>query len=168
MLFTLRRLVASDAANFRTLRLEGLRSHPEAFSASWEDEVSKPLPWFVERLERSIVSGGFSDDLTLLGTAGLQVSDGIKTRHKAVLWGMFVRPEARGTGLAAALVAHLLDQAATIVEEVRLAVVTSNTAAVRLYTRAGFRKYGLERHALKIGGCYYDELLMTRDLNTRG
>lgn len=46
------------------------------------------------------------------------------------------------------------------VEEVRLTVVATNTAAVRQYTRAGFNQYGLERRALKIGDDYHDEVLM--------
>lgn len=37
--FMLRRLGSSDAASYRELRLEGLRSHPEAFGASWEYEA---------------------------------------------------------------------------------------------------------------------------------
>ena len=47
-----------------------------------------------------------------------------------------------------------------IVEEVRLTIVATNTAAIRLYERAGFEQYGLERRALKIGDDYHDEVLM--------
>jgi GNAT superfamily N-acetyltransferase len=130
--FTLRRLTASDASDYRALRLDGLRSHSEAFGASWEDEVSKTLAWFAERLERNTVFGGSRDDSALLGTAGLLMPDAVKSRHKGVLWGMFVRPEARGTGLAAGLVARVIEQATHLVEEVRLTVVSSNMAAVRL------------------------------------
>jgi RimJ/RimL family protein N-acetyltransferase len=165
--FTLRRLTASDASDYRALRLEGLRSHPEAFGASWADEVAKPLAWFAERLEHNAVFGGSRDDSALLGTAGLLVPDAAKSRHKGVLWGMFVRPEARGTRLATALVARVIEQATNLVEEVRLTVVSSNIAAVRLYTRAGFHQYDLERRALKVGDQYYDELLMALPLNKR-
>ncbi len=163
--FTLRRLGLPDAAGYRELRLEGLRSHPEAFGASWEDEAAKPLAWFAERLERNAVFGAPLDAEHLVGIAGLLVPDAAKLRHKGVLWGMFVQPEARGTGLAAALVVRVLEQARGIVEEVRLTAVASNTAAVRLYTRAGFRQYGLERRALKIGNEYHDELLMALRLS---
>lgn len=163
--FTLRRLGLPDAAGYRELRLEGLRRHPEAFGASWEDEAAKPLAWFAERLERNAVFGASLDAAALVGTAGLLVPDAAKLRHKAVLWGVFVQPQARGTGLAAALVARVLEQARGIVEEVRLTVVASNPAAVRLYTRAGFRQYGLERRALKVGNEYHDELLMALQLS---
>jgi ribosomal protein S18 acetylase RimI-like enzyme len=89
-----------------------------------------------------------------------------KLRHKGVLWGMFVRPEARGSGLAAALVARVIEEAG--LEELRLTVVSTNTAAVRLYTRLGFTPYGLERRALKVEGRYYDELLMARSSDKGG
>jgi hypothetical protein len=54
-----RRLEASDVADYRELRLEGLKYHPEAFSSSWEYEGEKPISWGAERLEtpRSSVAG---------------------------------------------------------------------------------------------------------------
>jgi len=33
----------------------------------------------------------------LVGVAGFRVEDAVKLRHKGVLWGMYVRPEARRT-----------------------------------------------------------------------
>ena len=159
--FEVRRLSASDAANFRDLRLDGLRAHPEAFGASWEEEAAQPLPWFVDRLSRNVIFGGGPTGTSdLWGVAGFYVLDSAKQRHKGVLWGMFVQPEARGTGLAPSLVARVLEHAKETVEEVRLTVVANNMAAVRLYERAGFQQYGLERRALKIGDDYYDEVLM--------
>ena len=160
--FILRRLSPADAADYRMARLEGLQNHPEAFGASWEDEAAKPLAWFTERLEQNVIFGGWLDASRLMGLAGLAIPTAPKLRHKAVLWGMYLRPEARRTGLAAALLTRVLAEAATTVEEFRLTVVQSNTAAVRLYTRAGFTPYGLEHRALKIGDQYHDDLLMTR------
>jgi len=161
----LRRLAAPDAACYRELRLEGLRRHPEAFSSSWEDESSRSLDWFAGRLEGNAVFGANSAvDPTLAGVVGLHVPEAVKLRHKGALWGMFVQPEYQGTGLGMALVAHVIEYAAQVVEEVRLTVVASNTAAIRLYTRAGFEQYGLERRALKVGEHYHDELLMTLQL----
>lgn len=70
--FELRRLAAPDAACYRELRLEGLRSRPEAFGASWEDEAPRPLDWFAERLERNAVFGGGSfASSALVGVAWL-------------------------------------------------------------------------------------------------
>ena len=104
------------------------------------------------------------DSSPLVGVAGFRVEDAVKLRHKGVLWGMYVRPEARGTGLGASLVKRVVEHARTLVEELCLTVVASNTAACRLYSAAGFKEYGLERRALKVGSEYYDELLMALPL----
>jgi RimJ/RimL family protein N-acetyltransferase len=163
-LFVIRRLKATDAKPYRNLRLLGLRDCPEAFGASHEDEASKPPRWFADRLENNIVVGGWNSDATLAGIAGLHIPQAGKSSHKATLWGMFVLPEARRSGLATALLAQLTKESAAAVEEIRLAVVTANAAAVRFYEKAGFTAYGMERRALKIDGKYYDELLMSLSL----
>jgi ribosomal protein S18 acetylase RimI-like enzyme len=160
----IRRLEANDVTSFRELRLEGLKQHPEAFGASWEDEASKPPSWWAERLEMTTVLGGWIDNSALLGLAGFYTHGAVKLRHKGVLWGMYVRPEARGTGLAASLVRKIIEHGQGVVEEISLTVVASNAAACRLYAAAGFEQYGLERRALKVGDTYYDEVLMALQL----
>src|SRR5215471_9636898 len=142
-----RRLETSDVEDYRELRLEGLKGHPEAFASSWEHEADKPLSWWAERLKANTVFGGWVNRSRLVGVAGFRVRDAVKLQHKGVLWGMYVRPEARGTGLAAALVQQVVEHARTLVEEVCLMVVTSNAAARRLYSAAGFKEFGLERRA---------------------
>ena len=163
-LFNMRRLEAHDAAVYRDLRLEGLKSHPEAFGSSWEDESGKPADWWAERLQANTIFGGWIDHSPLLGVAGFHRHVATKHRHKAVLWGMYVRPAARGTGLAAALVQRVIEHARPLIEDISLTVVASNTAAHRLYSAAGFEPYGIERRALKIGDEYFDEVLMARSL----
>ena len=162
--FVLRRLVAADAEPYRRLRLDGLRSHPQAFAASFDAEASRPLEWFAERLERNVVFGAWRDVSALVGMIGLHIPDAAKSRHKAELWGLFVAPEARGAGLAPALLARAIEYAEAAVEEICLSVATTNGAAVRLYEKAGFKQFGLERRALKVDGRYYDEFLMALPL----
>jgi ribosomal protein S18 acetylase RimI-like enzyme len=162
-----RRLEVHDIASYCELRLEGLKGHPEAFASSWDYEADKPVSWWAERLEKNTILGGWVDNSPLVGVAGLRVQDAIKLRHKGVLWGMYVRPEARRTGLGAALVQHVVEHARPLVEEICLTVVASNVAACRLYSAAGFKEYGLERRALKVGREYFDEVLMALPLSPR-
>jgi RimJ/RimL family protein N-acetyltransferase len=162
-----RRLEASDVADYRDLRLESLKVHPEAFSSSWEYEGEKPISWWSERLETATVFGGWVNNSPLVGIVGFAVHDAVKLRHKGILWGMYVRPQARGTGLAAALVQRVVAHARPHVEQVCLTVVASNVAARRLYGAAGFEEYGLERRALKVGSEYYDDVLMVLPLKPR-
>ena len=162
--FQIRRLEPHDVAAYRELRLEGLKNYPDSFGAAWEDEIAEPDSWWTARLESNKVFGGWIDRSPLLGVAGFFVPGTAKQRHKGILWGMYVRPDARGTGLAASLLQRVIEQARPLVEEIRLTVMATNTAAHRLYSAAGFEPYGLERRALKVGDDYYDDMLMALPL----
>jgi ribosomal protein S18 acetylase RimI-like enzyme len=164
--FTIRRLGLPDVEAFRSIRLEGLRSDPEAFGSTLEKESSAPEQYFVDRLTRSAVFGGFVGD-RLVGVAGFYSLEDTKSRHKAILWGMYVTPEARGSGLATALVETLLEQAGKEVEQIQLTVVSNNPRARRFYQRMGFVEYGLEEKALKYKGEYFDEFLMVKFLKPK-
>jgi len=156
--FAVRRLLPADAPAFRTLRLEALAGHPEAFGASLEDEAAQGEAFFAARLSTNAVFGGNLPGAPQLGgIMALAIPTSAKSRHKGLLWGVYLRPEARGSGLAAALLDAVLHHAQGRVEEVRLAVTAGNTAARRLYLRAGFTEWGREPRAVKIGESYYDE-----------
>jgi ribosomal protein S18 acetylase RimI-like enzyme len=90
------------------------------------------------------------------------IQPGAKRAHKGTLWGMYVRPVARGSGLARALVEAVLDHARQRVELIQLEVVTDNLAARRLYVALGFEPYGIEEHALRVEDRYLDEVLMVK------
>lgn len=156
----IRLLTPADAALYRQIRLEGLETHPQAFSATFAREREKPLAWFEERLTTSDVFGAFVED-ELAGVAGFRLRDGTASEHKAVLWGMYVRSGARHLGLGKRLVDAVVAHAAERVEQLQLTVVAENEAALRLYTRAGFVEYGREVRGLKQNGRYFDEVLMT-------
>src|SRR5690242_16058070 len=117
--FSVRRLSPSDVEAFRSIRLEALRNEAEAFGSTFENESKEPEQYFVDRLTRNAVFGGFIGD-RLVGVAGFYSHSGPKERHKGVLWGMYVKTEARGTGLATTLVEMLLEHARSYVEQVQL------------------------------------------------
>lgn len=157
--FAIRRLDAPDAAAYRRLRLEALQTHPTAFGSSWEEESVRPLEWFAARLADLPMLGGWRDQ-RLCGTAGLYLEQGLKTRHKGIIVGVFVHPEARGAGLGQALIRELIGYATGRLDTLLLTVEASNKAAYALYRKLGFEGYGREPRALKIDGRYYDEILM--------
>lgn len=159
----LRRLSRDDVEAYREIRLESLLSSPEAFGATYEQESAQALVWFMDRLSRTAVYGAFSGG-ELVGTAGYYRQTGTKYRHKGALVGLYVRPHARGRGAGSALVDAIVRHAATEVELIQLCVITSNEAARNLYRRNGFAEYGLEQHALKQNGRYFDEVLMVKAL----
>ena len=159
----IRRLTPADAALYRSIRLEGLSSNPEAFGSTFDAEFGKPLAWFFDRLSNTQIFGAFRES-DILGVAGFAVRETEKERHKGLLWGMYVRPSARGAGVACRLVETVIEFARPRVELIQLSVVMGNEPARRLYARLGFVEYGIERNSLKHGGKYYDEILMAKDL----
>jgi ribosomal protein S18 acetylase RimI-like enzyme len=164
--FSIRRLTPSDAGVFRSIRLEALQNAPEAFGSTFEKESAESVQYFVDRLARNVVFGGFFDQ-SLVGVAGFYKQEGTKMSHKGVLWGMYVKPEARGSGVAAALVEALLEHACKEVEQVQLTVVVNNARVRRFYERMGFVEYGLEKESLKYRGAYFDEALMVKFLGQK-
>lgn len=158
----IRRLTAEDATQYRDIRLEGLRSNPEAFGSTFEAESPRPLSWFADRLGSTAMLGAFLGS-DLVGIIGLRVGEGLKERHKGMLVGMYVRNAVRRAGVGRRLLDAALDLARQSVELVQLTVVDGNAEATRLYEGAGFARYGLEKNALKVDGRYYDEILMAKD-----
>lgn len=160
----IRRLTQSDAEAFQSLRLEAFRLQPREFRYAPQDEETIAPAEICARLERDFVVGFFEQD-RLAGVAGLTFFPGVKLRHKALLWGMYLRAEHRGSGAADALMARLIDHARARVEIVTLTVVDQNARAKSFYRRWGFETYGVERDAVKLDdGAYLDEALMARRL----
>ena len=159
----IRLLTPADAPAYRDIRLDGLRQNPHAFVATFEHENTMPLSWFEERLTKAEVFGAFVG-AELLGVAGYWRQDGAKESHKAILWGMYVRPKGRNSGLGKALIEAVVAHASKSVEQLKLVVTGGNETAHRLYKRLGFEEYGRETRALKYDGRYFDDILMVRFL----
>jgi ribosomal protein S18 acetylase RimI-like enzyme len=159
----IRRLLPTDAAIYREIRLEALADSPDAFSSTLDSEQAQPSARFAERLANSAVFGAFRSG-QLLGVAGFYVQQGAKHTHKGTLWGMYVRPQGRGAGIGRQLVAAVIAHARRHVELVQLRVVSDNASARRLYVGAGFVEYGTEWHAAKYQGRYHDDVLMALSL----
>ncbi len=161
----IRTLAPSDAQAFRDVRLEGLATAPEAFGSSYEEEVGTPLETIQQRLSPSgpnAVFGAFADDV-LIGVAGFVVNDRIKTRHKGIMWGVYVKPEWRGHRVGKALVQHVIERASRHVMILEATVGLANENARRTYHALGFKPYGIARRALRVGDRFYDEELLALD-----
>lgn len=158
------RLAVEDAEELRELRREALRLHPTAFSADPDIEAKLTIENWRERLARGTWFGGKIDG-TLVGMASYWRERSCKTRHTARVGSMYVRESARGTGMAGELLEAVLAEAAKHVEQATLSVEASNTRALRLYERHGFRVIGRFPRNLLVDGKYYDELEMYRALS---
>jgi L-amino acid N-acyltransferase YncA len=81
------------------------------------------------------------------------------------VWGVYVRAAWRGRRVADRLIEACIEWARPHgVRVAKLAVITSNAAAIRCYLRCGFSVYGVEPQVIHVDGVYHDELLMVRYL----
>jgi ribosomal protein S18 acetylase RimI-like enzyme len=161
----IRLLTPDDAEAFWHLRLEALRNDSASFADSAEEHLATTVATARERLLKNdpisnFVVGVF-DDGHLTATAGFYRYAHNKERHKGHIWGVYVRPESRGKGIASALMREIERRARAIggLEQITL-VASANLPAQRLYKALGFESYGIERHSLKIGDQYVDDVLM--------
>lgn len=151
----IRHLRVDDAEAYLELRRRALVDTPGAFAASPEDDLVASAEAFREQLRRgpaSVVIGAFRE--RLVGMVGLYRDRHRKSAHTLHLWGMYVDPEHRHSGIGAQLLAAALAHARSVpgVEWVRLSVSAAAPDAQRLYERAGFREWGSEPDALRVGG----------------
>lgn len=159
----IRELKREDADAFRALRRERLEQSPRAFAESIPENDSIPPATIAARLAASspenFVMGAFASTGQLVGIAGFSRSPRLKSRHKGIIWGVYVQPTWRNQGVARSLLKALIHHARANpgLEQIHLTVATDQVAAKKLYLSLGFEVFGHEKHALKIDHSYVDE-----------
>ena len=161
----------SDASEYRALMLEGYELAADAFTSTPAERAAKPQAWWERRAQDPNGLGqafGAFHDGALVGTVAVEYSARTKTRHKALVIGMYVSPTARGLGAGKALLQSAIEHARARpeVKVMTLTVTHGNAGATRLYESAGFQAFGLERMALFNGTEYMDKLHMQLMLRT--
>ncbi|MBC7541805.1 MAG: GNAT family N-acetyltransferase [Candidatus Sericytochromatia bacterium] len=159
----IRPLTETDVPAYQALRLRGLCEEPVAFGASAEEAALESPAAIIAHWQDSaktpgnFVLGAFLAD-NLVGIVGLTREKKAKLRHRALLWGMYVAPEAQGRGIARALIADLVARAKAVedLEQIHLNVTSVMTVARSVYLRLGFEICGHERQAMKLADRYYD------------
>ncbi len=167
-----RTLTADDGEALYALRLRALADAPEAFGTTHDEAVARGSESVLRRVRESdgerFYLGAFAGagDNELAGMVRFDRDVGRKDQHKAGITAMYVAPEWRGQGAGRALMEEVIARARQLegLEQVRLAVVTTNAAAIALYRSLGFRVYGTDPRTVKLGGRYWDEHLMLLDL----
>jgi ribosomal protein S18 acetylase RimI-like enzyme len=154
----------ADALLYRSLRLRALREHPDAFTSSYEQDREQPVEASAQRLAAHPFWGAYQHG-ELYGFVGLQRELRARNRHKACVMGLYVAPELAGRGVARALLAALIAHARLNgLESLVLTVTDGNQRAQRLYEAAGFRSFGVEPDAIRIGGRAYAKNHMQMNL----
>mgnify|MGYP003577306717 FL=1 len=75
------------------------------------------------------------------------------------MFAMYVTPRKQGAGVGEALLTQAINKAKSIevIEKINLSVVASNEPAKKLYTKLGFKVFGLEEKAMKLNSVYLDD-----------
>lgn len=136
-----------------------MQTTPQAFGSTYAAEAALPDEHFAGRLATSAVFGAYADD-QIVGVIGCKRHEGVQECHKAFIWGLYVDPAFRRSGVARALLDACLQAVDPGVEQLLLTVVADNRPAIALYEHFDFRPYGVEPRALKSNGIYADEVLM--------
>ena len=143
-----RRLISGQGDQLRDVRLRALADAPYAFSSSVARESAlAPTFWEGRAAESELGQDGVvfvaSEDARILGMAGGFI-DGT-TRDVAVVWGMWVDPDARCQGIGRELLEAVADWGEIAgARRLRLAVTNSDESepAAVMYRGLGFVETG--------------------------
>jgi ribosomal protein S18 acetylase RimI-like enzyme len=159
----IRQLTLNDFDTWKEIRTEAVKLHPESFGESYEAVIKQDISWFEKSLQNGTIFA-YEQNGKMVGIVGTYPMQPQNMRHRAVLFGLYIKDGYRKSGIASALVKHIINFVAPTHRQIHLCVNTKNSAAVALYQKQGFVIYATEPDALLIGDKYYDDYLMMRKL----
>lgn len=168
----IRRLIPADVGAFHSLWLFALLESPSAFDASYAEERELPLTSIERRLllqpDRGVFGAFDGDDM--IGIVTLDRENPSKLAHKANVRNLYVSPQARGNGVARALLLEALSLAESVrgIQQVNLTINADTTYAVRFFESIGFVTFGRESCAVCADGTPHDKLHMALHLAKAG
>lgn len=135
---TVRALGPADWQTYRQVRLAALRSDPDAFASTVAEEEELPEQEWQDRMERSVRIVAEREG-TPVGVASVGPGENGNS-YAAQVFGLWVLPALRGTGVATQLVS---EAAATAADQGKTQLVywvgTDNPRAVAFASGFGFR-----------------------------
>ena len=143
---------------YRDVRLAALKESPEAFSATYEEEAALDEEYWRTRMARSKRLLATRDD-EVVGVASIGQAGDVESM--AELFGLWVTPPARGTGVATALLQAGADVAlGDGRSHLAYWVGTENGRAVAFASGAGFRPGDRRRPMRGAAHTHEQEIMM--------
>ncbi len=164
--------MATDIVYIREDLTGGWRAACETVAAEriYLGRVQLPPPEFSKTFVDRAISSNWPmycavEGQTVVGWCDIIPVDIPESAHRGVV-GMGVIAARRGEGLGEQLLAACLTHAPRSgIEKVELTVYTSNTPAIALYRKHGFKEIGVNHDYRRLDGVTYDALLMEKFLS---
>lgn len=157
--YIIRKIRLSDADKFSKLRIRALRTDPNVFVMTLQEEQLLSSDEIVKYIVKNYVLGLFTRDDDLIGALVYMEQERQKFKHIGILGGMYVDPLYRGFGLGKKLLSTMLHNLKKVshLTALQLKVVTTNIPAIRLYESFGFSVWATEKKALLHDGNFFDQ-----------
>lgn len=160
-----RKLLPTESAAYRKLRLESLQLYPESFGSNYGAQASREKLFFEKIIEGTFadkfVVGAFSQN-KLIGIGGFFRNQGESNNHLGTIVQMYVKGNYQGKGIGQSLLQTIVSIAFRIeaIEQIDLSVITHQKQVHQVYEKVGFKEYGFRKNAMKDGDFYRDERFM--------
>ena len=154
----IRNLTPDDYDEYYRVRLSSLQQYPVAYSSMPKFFIEASREMHVKLLadsasDSSLFIKGYSENGKLLGIIGMLPETRECVDHKASMWGFYIDPDYQGKQIGTKLLnAFLIDTVNDPrLKGVRLMVAVNSEAAISLFYKVGFKKYGQERDSIRDG-----------------
>jgi len=160
-----RLLNKSEFDKYRNLWLECLKTFPDNFGPSYDEEFKNETLKFSHLFNKTetadFVFGAFHGE-ELIGMCGFITEKMFKTRHRGHITQMFVKENFGGQGIGGNLLQRSIELAFSnpIIEQITLTVVATNNRAISAYKKLGFKQYGILEDCIKNPNGYVADLFM--------
>lgn len=165
MAIIIRKLQPHESAVYREIRLSCLKTVPQYFGSTYEEEVLNPKLMFetlIENDSQDHVMFGAFDDQRLIGITGFNRMARQRANHRGEVVQVYVEPIYRGQNIGEKLLRRVLEYAFALegIEQVQLSVIANNKMAIKLYEKLGFKTFGVQPKYFKAGDTYMDQQFM--------
>lgn len=151
-----RKLGSADSAQYREIRLESLKLHPESYGSTYEEQSKLPKLMFERALEKGaddrLLFGAFDGEM-LIGICGFVQRNWFGLSDAGTIVQPYVKSAYRGRRIGLSLVQAVIDEAFQDpdVRQIVLGVNPDNTSAIRVYEQAGFVKLDVKQDDAAVG-----------------
>lgn len=151
---------------YKELRLEALKTEPQAFAMTFEEEIKKTDEEWKKRLtpkDNANIRLFAELDNKLIGMIGCYRPE--ENPYTVEIITVYVSEDHRGHGYGKLLLQEILTEIKKLedIKTVRLTVVETQKAALHTYRSCGFNIVNTLKDAVKFNGATYDEIVMEKD-----